>query len=71
MMKKEITLKVGKKDQTLAYLYLPNHPKTPGCVVKQILLKKLIDDYSGPVIYLDFAKDGELIGIEIDASESD
>jgi len=67
MNKQPIQLKVSDDDPDVAYLYLPDHPKEiiPGLVKKQTRLIDLIDDYKGPDIYLDFNKDGTLVGIEI------
>jgi len=68
MRKKEILLEVEKKDPKIGYVYLPNHP---GPRIQsnmggyQVGLGELVNNYKGPPIYLEFIKEGELIGIEI------
>ena len=62
----KIVLKLG--ENKLGYVYLPDHPGrlSFGCVVRQLRLCELIENYSGPDIHLDFDKNDKLIGIEID-----
>ena len=52
-----------------AYLYLPDHPArgadSAGCVANTVCLEDLVPGYQGPDIYLDFDKNGVLIGMEI------
>ena len=64
---KSIQLNVSEDDSDVAYLMLPGHPGkgTPGIVAKQISLADKIEGYKGPDVYLDFDKEGQLIGIEI------
>ena len=64
---KNIELKVSSDDEDVAYLYLPGHPRKAeaGVVQKQVDLRKVISQYSGPDVYLDFNNEGKLIGIEI------
>jgi len=50
---------------TAAYLYLPNHPATAGCVARTVRLDSLLDDTEGPEIILDIDASGTVIGIEI------
>lgn len=67
MSEKKIQLKVSEDDLDVAYLTLPNHPGPglPGVVAEQKILGELIHGYKGPEIYLDFDRNGCLIGIEI------
>ena len=67
MSKSKIRLKVSKADPDVAYLYLPDFPEgqSTGCVEKQTRLSDLIDGFKGPDLYLDFDRDGTLIGVEI------
>ncbi|MCE3603625.1 DUF2283 domain-containing protein [Massilia sp. P8910] len=53
-------------DSQVAYLMLPDHPgpNTVNCVFKTTRLLDLVQ-YDGAEIYLDFDKNGRLIGIEI------
>lgn len=62
-----IVLKVSEDDDSVGYLYLPDHPKglIAGLTKKQIDLRSLIDGYKGPDILLDFNVDNVLVGIEI------
>ncbi len=66
-MHKKIRINMKDADSDTAYIALPGHPEQiePGVVKKTISLDDIIDDYMGPRIYLDFNKDGKLIGIEI------
>ena len=63
----KIKLVTSKKDKTVGYLYLPNHPQGEVFSVskKQISLHELMQNYKGPDIIFDFDKNDELIGIEI------
>ena len=65
MSKTEIKLE-RNEDGDMAYLFLPKHPGKgkPGITVKQISLHSVIADYQGPEIFLDFDKDGVIIGME-------
>jgi len=51
----------------VAYLFLPEHPGKgmPAITAKQISLHSVIDNYKGPGIFLDFDKDGRVIGVEV------
>jgi hypothetical protein len=62
----KMTLTISDDDEEVAYLTLPRHPGrgSAGAVVRQTKLRDLMR-YSGPDIYLDFDKDGYLIGVEI------
>lgn len=62
----KITLTISDDDEDVAYLTLPKHPGqgTPGAVRKQTRLLDLVN-YVGPDVFLDFDKDGNLIGIEL------
>jgi uncharacterized protein YuzE len=61
-----MTLSISEDDEDVAYLTLPDHPGrgTPGVTAKQTRLRDLMA-YSGPDLYLDFDRDGKLIGVEI------
>jgi uncharacterized protein YuzE len=61
-----MTLTISDGDQDVAYLTLPGHPGqgTPSVVARQTRLRDLMA-YAGPDLYLDFDKDGTLIGVEI------
>ncbi|MNE11603.1 hypothetical protein D3C87_228150 [compost metagenome] len=63
----KIILKVSEDDDSVGYLYLPDHPKklVVGLTKKQVHLRSLIDQYKGPDILLDFNADNVLVGIEI------
>ncbi|TBL84036.1 DUF2283 domain-containing protein [Hafnia alvei] len=54
-------------DGDIAYLSLPEHPGrgSVASVAKTIPLHKIIDNYHGPEIFLDFDSTGVVIGIEI------
>jgi hypothetical protein len=62
-----IELKVSPGDPYVAYLRLPNHPRSgaSGIVGRSIRLRDCIDQYRGPDISLDFDHTGVLIGIEV------
>ena len=68
---RKIDLKVSKDDPEVAYLYLPAYFEIKaerdelGIVSKQVRLFDLMPNYKGPDIYLDFAEEDVLIGIEI------
>jgi hypothetical protein len=51
----------------VAYVSLPAHPGRgkPGVVAKQVRLRDIIGDHGRADIYLDFDKNGQLIGLEI------
>jgi hypothetical protein len=62
----KIELKVSEDDDSVAYVYLPEHPG-PGkrsVVAKQVRLSSLLT-YKGPDIVMDLDNDGRLIGIEV------
>ncbi|PPE56230.1 hypothetical protein F157LOC_04159 [Pectobacterium brasiliense] len=61
----KINLEVSD-DGDVAYLVLPNHPGKGklGVAVKQVALQSIIENYQGPEIYLDFDRDGNIIGME-------
>jgi hypothetical protein len=61
-----MTLSISEDDENVAYLALLDHPGRgePGVVAKQIRLRDLVE-YSGPDLYLDFDKNGNLFGVEI------
>jgi Protein of unknown function (DUF2283) len=48
-----------------AYLYLPNHPTSAGCVARSVRLAGLMPDYKGPDIVFDLDASGTVIGIEL------
>ena len=50
---------------TAAYLYLPNHSASAGCVAGTVRLDTLLRDHKGPDIALDLDASGAVIGIEI------
>jgi uncharacterized protein YuzE len=62
-----IFFKASSSADDSGYLYLPKHPKgtITGVVKKTISINDVLSDYKGIPLYLDFDKDGELIGIEI------
>jgi uncharacterized protein YuzE len=55
-----------EQDSPTAYLYLPTHPGagTVGACAKIVRLSEFVS-YKGPDIYLEFDKEGTIIGIEI------
>ena len=65
--KKPIELKVSPEDEDVGYLYLPDHPRNSATKVvgKQLELRDIVEGYHGPDVYLDFDKEGTLIGIEV------
>ncbi|WP_312923035.1 DUF2283 domain-containing protein [Empedobacter brevis] len=56
-----------KENEETIYIQLKEHPKKNifGIVEKNIDIASLIKGYKGTPVYLDFNKDGFLIGIEI------
>lgn len=54
----------GEPGETAAYLRLPRHPQTPGCVAKTLRLHSVVE-YAGAEINIDFDATGAVIGIEI------
>lgn len=65
MEKEKIELKVSEGDGDVAYLYLPEHRRSPGSVSAQIRLRDILADYSGPDVYLDLDANRRLVGIEV------
>jgi len=64
--RQRIHLEISEDDEDVAYLKLPDHPGTrPGVVKKTVNLRKIIGDYSGPDLNLDFDGSNVLIGVEI------
>ena len=65
-MTTKIRLEVSEDDENVAYVLLPDHPGTgaKGAVARQTRLLDVLK-YAGPDIYLDFDKEGRLIGIEV------
>ena len=57
---------VGENSHT-AYIALPGNPEdpVPGIVSRTLNLNDLVQDCSGPRVYLDFNAEGTLIGIEV------
>jgi uncharacterized protein YuzE len=49
---------------TAAYLYLPNHPASAGCVARTVRLDSVLN-YKGSDIMIDLDATGAVIGIEI------
>ncbi|MEN0064821.1 MAG: DUF2283 domain-containing protein [Myxococcota bacterium] len=62
-----IRLVTSPDDPGVAYLYLRDHPGpgAPGISVKQVRLRDVIQDYSGPDLIVDFDADGRAIGVEV------
>ncbi|MCP4181600.1 MAG: DUF2283 domain-containing protein [bacterium] len=60
-------LKLSRKDKSVGYVYLSNHPGagTAGASSKNVHLSDLIKDYKGADIIFDFNEENEIIGIEI------
>jgi len=54
-----------KTGDNVAYLYLPDNPRSPGCIAKTVRLIDIFPGVIGPDIYLDLDSHGKLIGIEI------
>ncbi|MEM7432934.1 MAG: DUF2283 domain-containing protein [Pseudomonadota bacterium] len=56
-----------KGNSDVGYLQLPDHPGkgTVGCVVKTVRVLDIVADHKGTDVYLDYDKDGTLIGIEL------
>lgn len=65
-MTTKIELRISDDDESVAYLYLPDHPGpgARGVVAKHVKLGTLLP-YKGPEILLDMDADGRLIGIEV------
>lgn len=65
MLKTKIKLEKYENGD-IAYLFLPKHPGKgkAGVTAKQIPLYSVIANYQGPEVFLDFDKDGVMIGIE-------
>jgi hypothetical protein len=55
------------EDDIVAYVSLPGHPGrgTAGVVAKQVRLRDLVGDHGGVDVFLDFDREGVLIGFEI------
>ena len=67
MMKlNKIKLKISEDDNSVAYVYMKNHPSETE-IAKVKSMKRLCDlmKYKGPDIIFDFDENDELIGIEI------
>lgn len=69
-----ITLKIGENiegedyedDEVVAYLTLPDHPGAGRVAVKKnVRLRDLIGDYTGPDLFFDFDEHNVLVGVEI------
>lgn len=62
-----VKLEISDDNQGVGYLYLPGHPKLtiPGLVKRTVSISKLLENYNGVPLYLDFDKNNKLIGIEI------
>jgi len=61
-----IRLKISEDDSAVGYIYLENtEDKQERKVSKMIALSDVVNDYRGVPVYLDFNKDGHLMGIEI------
>jgi hypothetical protein len=62
----KIQVQMGQQDAGTAYIRLPrpqgdeSHP-----VVRTIGLHEIIENYEGPLVYLDFDEAQRLVGIEI------
>ena len=56
-----------KGNNEVGYLRLPDHPDgvVTGCVAHTVRLSDLIPEHQGPDVFLDYDKDGVLIGIEL------
>ncbi|MDV7341752.1 DUF2283 domain-containing protein [Terasakiella sp. A23] len=67
-MNKQYVLKTSEDDETVAYLYLPKHPKktVAGIIKKSIHLSDFIEELPNktPDIIFDFDDEGDIIGIE-------
>jgi hypothetical protein len=55
------------EDDIVAYVSLPSHPRrgTAGVVAKQVRLRDLVGDNGRVDVFLDFDREGVLIGFEI------
>ncbi|TWU14016.1 hypothetical protein CA54_28580 [Symmachiella macrocystis] len=71
MSNQRIKFSSGQDEARSAYVTLPDNLETPGSVSKTIGLHEIIDDYQGPLVYLDFDGDKRLVGIEILLSVDD
>jgi len=61
-----IRLKISESDSAVGYVYLENtEDRQERKVSKTIALKDVVQGYDGIPVYLDFNKNGDLIGIEI------
>lgn len=64
----KICLEVSEENvdgDTVAYLKLPGHPGARGSIKKNLRLRDLVGEYSGPELFLDFDVSNTLVGIEI------
>jgi len=53
-------------DEVVAYLVLPDHPGSGRVAVKRnVRLRDLVGDYTGPDLFFDFDEDNVLVGVEI------
>ena len=65
MTDKKIRVKLVGDDAHTAYIALPGYRNEKGIVAKSVRLDGVIADYKGPMVVLDFNKEGVLIGIEV------
>jgi hypothetical protein len=65
MEQQKIRVRISGRNAHTAYVALPGHRSEPGIVATTMSLCKLIEEYKGPRVHLDFNRDGTLIGIEI------
>jgi hypothetical protein len=50
----------------VAYLSLPEHPgRGKATVKKNVRLRDVIEDYTGPDLFLDFDENNVLLGVEV------
>ena len=68
---KQIRVKLVGSDAHTAYISLPGHTHEPGICYKTVRLEDLVSGYIGPMVNLDFRKDGRLIGFEVVVFGSD
>ncbi len=65
MGQKKIRVRIVGSDAHTAYIALSGYRPEPGVVAKTVRLDMLLDSYKGPLITIDFDKDGTAIGVEI------
>lgn len=67
MARRDLRIEPSEDDSAVAYVRLTSSPETgtPRRVQRTVRLRDLVGDYLGPDVFLDFAPDGTLLGLEV------